>query len=88
MAVEVERPTPVVAADLDGGDVFQIDRRAFHGLDGDEFQILWAGDEADATQDELRAVFLHRLAADIEVRILDGGHHFHHRDIRGAHLGG
>ena len=37
-AVHVERAAAEVAADLDGGDVFQIDRRAFHRLDGDEFR--------------------------------------------------
>ncbi len=88
LTVEVERTAAEIAADLHGGDVLQIDRSAFHGFDRDEFEILRAFDQADAAQDELRAVLLHHLAADVEVGILDGGHHLHERDVRGPHLGG
>ena len=35
VAVEVERAAAVVTADLDGGDVFEINRGAFDRFDGD-----------------------------------------------------
>jgi hypothetical protein len=44
---------------------------------GDEFEVFHAFHEADAAQHELRAVFLNRLAADVEVGVLHRRHHFH-----------
>ena len=86
MAVDVERSAAEVTADLDGGDVFQIDRRAVHGFDCDQLQVLRASDEADAAQDELGSIFLHGLAADVEIRVLDRREHLHHGHIRRTHL--
>ena len=86
MPVHVERAAPEVAADLHGGEVFEINGRALARLHGDEFKVFRALDEADAAQHKLRAVFLHDFAADIEVRVLHGGEHVHHRHARRAHL--
>ena len=88
LAVQVERTTPKVAADLHGGDVLQVNRRAFHGLHRDEFEVFDTGDEADAAQHKLGSIFLHHLAADIEIRALHRCHHVHERDIDRTHLGG
>ena len=45
MSVEVQRAAPVIPAYLHSGDVFQIDRRAFHRLDRDQLEILGIGDQ-------------------------------------------
>jgi hypothetical protein len=84
-AVEIERAAAEIAADLHGRDVLEIDRRAVDGLHRNQLEILDAADETEAAQHELRAVFLHHLAADVEVRVLDRRHHLHQRDVRRAH---
>ena len=87
-SIDIECTAPEVPADLDGCDVLEEHRRALHLLHGDEFEILRAGDQPDAAQDEFRAVFLHDLPSDIEVRVLHGGHHIHGGDSGLAHLRG
>ena len=86
MPVHVERAAPEVAADLHRRDVLEVNRRALARLHGDEFEVFRAFDKADAAQHKLRAIFLHDFAADVEVRVLHGGHHLHHAHARRAHL--
>ena len=86
LAVDVERPAPEIAADLDGRDVFQVDWRALHRLHRHEFQILLRSHEPDATQHEFRAVLFDDFSSHVEVGVLNRGHYLHQRHVRRAHL--
>ena len=63
----VERTAPEIRAKRHAGDVFQLDRRALLLTDDNLLQILRRFDEADATDEELQAVFLQYLRADVDV---------------------
>ena len=88
LAVEIQRATAEIGAELDRRQIPQIDRDPILRLHRDQFQILRGGDQPHAAQHEFRAVFLDGLAADIEVGILHRGEHLHQRDVGGTHLGG
>ena len=86
--VYVERTSAEVAADLHRGDISQVyGRAATLGEDG-LVEVGNGVDEAEAADDELHAVFLDDLAADVEVALTDGVHDLLQGDARGAHFRG
>ena len=84
--VHVERAAPEVAADLHGGDVFEVNGNAAALHQHDVLQVLQRLHKTQPAHDKLHAVLLDDLAADVEVARADGVHHVLQRDLARAHL--
>ena len=83
--INVEDAAAGVAADLDRGDVAEINGRAGARGKRDGFEIGGGGDEAEAADDELQPVFLEGAAADVEVVAADGVHDLREGNAEGFH---
>ena len=69
--IHIQGAAAEIPADADGRDIAQIQRRAAVGHHRDGLQVGGALHQADAAHDELGAVLLDGLAADIEVGLAD-----------------
>ena len=88
VAIFLEHAAAELGAELDGGDAADIDRRAFDFLDDGVFDILFAFDPADATDDVFGIVFLNDTAAGGHVAFADGRIEVAEGDAVGAQIFG
>ena len=61
-------------ADLDVGDLLDVDRCAIRGAHDNLLDVVHRGDQADASHDQPGAVGLQDVAPDIDVALTHGGH--------------
>ena len=88
VAVLLEDAAAELRAELHGGDVLDVDRRAVDLLDDGVFDVVLVLDPADAADDVLGVVLLDDAAAGRHVALGDGGVQLAERDAVGPQVFG